>query len=181
MFVGSCSIVISGLLLANGTKNRPFDCRIGSILIKKIPPSTVCFWLGFQQKKNLLFFRYFNEFLMAHHRQVAREIRDEYIDTMSKIYFSYFKTYISKLLKLQVSVLRPNRDFTLDTQTPIWASFFRINSVGRALACWAGGRGFNFPRPDQYSGSSFKSQEWPNSSFSLQNQYIIKGKCCENQ
>lgn len=46
-------------------------------------------------------FRYFNEFLMAHHRQVAREIKDEYIDTMSKIYFSYFKTYISKLLKLQ--------------------------------------------------------------------------------
>ena len=38
---------------------------------------------------------------MAHHRQVAREIKDEYIDTMSKIYFSYFKTYISKLLKLQ--------------------------------------------------------------------------------
>ena len=72
---------------------------------------------------------------MAHHRQVAREIRDEYIDTMSKIYFSYFKTYISKLLKLQVSVLRPNRDFTLDTQTSICASFFRINSVGRALAC----------------------------------------------
>ncbi|XP_073242432.1 vacuolar protein sorting-associated protein 52 homolog [Porites lutea] len=49
----------------------------------------------------LLKYRYFNEFLMAHHRQVAREIRDEYIDTMSKIYFSYFKTYISKLLKLQ--------------------------------------------------------------------------------
>ena len=118
MFVGSCSIVISGLLLVNGTKNRPFDCRIGSISIKKIPSSTDCFKLGFQQK-NLLFSRYFNEFLMAHHRQVAREIRDEYIDTMSKIYFSYFKTYISKLLKLQVSVLRPNSDFTLDTQTPI--------------------------------------------------------------
>ena len=111
MFVGSCSIVISGLLLLNGTKNRPFDCRIGSISIKKIPPSTDCFKLGFQQK-NLLFSRYFNEFLMAHHRQVAREIRDEYIDTMSKIYFSYFKTYISKLLKLQVSVVRPNSDFT---------------------------------------------------------------------
>lgn len=125
MFVGSCSIVISGLLLLSGTKNRPFDCRIGSISIKKIPPSTDCFKLGFQQK-NLLFSRYFNEFLMAHHRQVAREIRDEYIDTMSKIYFSYFKTYISKLLKLQVSVLRPNSDFTLDTQTPIWASFFGL-------------------------------------------------------
>ena len=111
MFVGSCSIVISGLLLLNGTKNRPFDCRIGSILIKKSHLGQFVFNLDFS-KKNLLFFRYFNEFLMAHHRQVAREIRDEYIDTMSKIYFSYFKTYISKLLKLQVSVLRPNSDFT---------------------------------------------------------------------
>lgn len=50
----------------------------------------------------LLKHRYFNEFLLAHHRQVAREIKDEYIDTMSKIYFSYFKSYISKLMKLQV-------------------------------------------------------------------------------
>jgi len=45
--------------------------------------------------------RYFYEFLLAHHRQVAREIRDEYVDTMSKIYFSYFREYISKLMKLQ--------------------------------------------------------------------------------
>ena len=120
MFVGSCSIVISGLLLLNGTNNRPFDCRIGSCNIdkKKSHLRQIVLNLDFS-KKNLLFSRYFNEFLMAHHRQVAREIRDEYIDTMSKIYFSYFKTYISKLLKLQVSVLRPNSDFTLDTRTPI--------------------------------------------------------------
>eukprot|EP00794_Sanderia_malayensis_P015923 gene15923-17524_t len=45
--------------------------------------------------------RYFYEFLLAHHRQVAREIRDEYVDTMSKIYFSYFRGYISKIMKLQ--------------------------------------------------------------------------------
>ncbi|KAK2547080.1 Vacuolar protein sorting-associated protein 52-like protein [Acropora cervicornis] len=54
--------------------------------------------------------RYFNEFLMAHHRQVAREIRDEYIDTMSKIYFSYFKTYISKILKLQFEEIADRDD-----------------------------------------------------------------------
>lgn len=50
----------------------------------------------------IFLFRYFNEFLLAHHRQVAREVRDEYVDTMGKIYFSYFKSYIAKLLKLQV-------------------------------------------------------------------------------
>ncbi|CAB3981273.1 Hypothetical predicted protein [Paramuricea clavata] len=49
----------------------------------------------------LLKHRYFNEFLMVHHRQVAREIKDEYVDTISKVYFSYFKAYISKLTKLQ--------------------------------------------------------------------------------
>ncbi|EDO47167.1 predicted protein, partial [Nematostella vectensis] len=49
----------------------------------------------------LLKYRYFNEFLLAHHRQVAREVKDEYVDTMSKIYFSYFKSYMAKLMKLQ--------------------------------------------------------------------------------
>lgn len=46
--------------------------------------------------------RFFNEFLMTHERHVAKEIRDEYVDTMSKIYYSYFKSYISRLTKLQV-------------------------------------------------------------------------------
>ena len=39
---------------------------------------------------------------MTHERQIAREIRDEYIETMSKIYYSYFKGYLTKLTKLQV-------------------------------------------------------------------------------
>lgn len=39
---------------------------------------------------------------MTHNRHVAKEIRDEYVDTMSKIYYSYFKSYMSRLVKLQV-------------------------------------------------------------------------------
>ena len=39
---------------------------------------------------------------MAHSRPTALEIQTEYVDTMSKIYYSYFKDYHSKLLKLQV-------------------------------------------------------------------------------
>ena len=46
--------------------------------------------------------RYYNEFLMAHHRDTAHEIRTDYVDTMGKIYFSYFKSYYSRLMKLQV-------------------------------------------------------------------------------
>ena len=110
MFVGSCSIVISASTKWNEKSTFWLQKRIN---IDTKSPTFGCLFFTWISAKKPLFFRYFNEFLMAHHRQVAREIRDEYIDTMSKIYFSYFKTYISKLLKLQVSVLRPNNDFTL--------------------------------------------------------------------
>ncbi|XP_065185383.1 vacuolar protein sorting-associated protein 52 homolog [Sycon ciliatum] len=52
-------------------------------------------------QNTLLNFRYYYEFLMAHHRDTAHEIRTDYVDTMGKIYFSYFKTYYSRLMKLQ--------------------------------------------------------------------------------
>jgi len=39
---------------------------------------------------------------MTHERHIAKEIRDEYVETMSKIYYSYFKGYLSRLTKLQV-------------------------------------------------------------------------------
>jgi len=39
---------------------------------------------------------------MTHERQTAKEIRDEYVETMSKIYYSYFKGYLTRLTKLQV-------------------------------------------------------------------------------
>ncbi len=51
----------------------------------------------------LLKSRFFYEFLTLHDRTVARECRDEYINTMSKVYYSYFKEYSSKLAKLQVN------------------------------------------------------------------------------
>lgn len=51
--------------------------------------------------------RFFYQFLLANERTVAKEIRDEYVDTMSKIYYSYFKSYSSRLLKVQVSATEP--------------------------------------------------------------------------
>ena len=39
---------------------------------------------------------------MANERHVAKEVKDEYLDTMNKIYYSYFKGYLSRLMKLQV-------------------------------------------------------------------------------
>ncbi|KAL5483835.1 hypothetical protein EMCRGX_G020250 [Ephydatia muelleri] len=46
-------------------------------------------------------YKYFNQFLMSHSRDVAEQIRSEYVDTMMKIYFSYFKDYCTKLFKLE--------------------------------------------------------------------------------
>ncbi|XP_016348765.1 vacuolar protein sorting-associated protein 52 homolog [Sinocyclocheilus anshuiensis] len=54
-------------------------------------------------QNTLLKFRFFYQFLLANERTVAKEIRDEYVDTMSKIYFSYFKSYSGRLLKVQIT------------------------------------------------------------------------------
>uniref|UniRef100_A0A8C4XG70 Vacuolar protein sorting-associated protein 52 homolog n=2 Tax=Erpetoichthys calabaricus TaxID=27687 RepID=A0A8C4XG70_ERPCA len=49
----------------------------------------------------LLKYRFFYQFLLANERHVAKEIRDEYVDIMCKIYFSYFKSYTGRLMKVQ--------------------------------------------------------------------------------
>ncbi|CAF1010921.1 unnamed protein product [Rotaria sp. Silwood1] len=56
--------------------------------------------------------RFFYEFLLTNDRQIADEIRREYIDTLSKVYFSYFKAYSSKLMKLQLDE-KPDKDDVL--------------------------------------------------------------------
>uniref|UniRef100_A0A670ZSA7 Vacuolar protein sorting-associated protein 52 homolog n=1 Tax=Pseudonaja textilis TaxID=8673 RepID=A0A670ZSA7_PSETE len=49
----------------------------------------------------LLKYRFFYQFLLGHERVIAKEVRDDYVDTMSKIYLSYFKSYTNRLMKLQ--------------------------------------------------------------------------------
>lgn len=38
--------------------------------------------------------------MLSNERNVAQEVCNEYVDTMSKIYYSYFKSYSSRLAKL---------------------------------------------------------------------------------
>ncbi|XP_056012756.1 vacuolar protein sorting-associated protein 52 homolog isoform X4 [Ostrea edulis] len=71
----------------------------------------------------MLKFRFFNEFLMANERHVAREIRDEYLDTMSKIYYSYFKGYLSRLMKLQFEEVA-DKDDLMGVEDTAKKSFF---------------------------------------------------------
>ncbi|GAB6031475.1 Vacuolar protein sorting-associated protein 52 [Chamberlinius hualienensis] len=61
-------------------------------------------------QNSLLKHKLFYKFLMANERQVAKEVRDEYIDTMSKIYCSYFKEYTSRLMKLQFEEVADKTD-----------------------------------------------------------------------
>lgn len=43
--------------------------------------------------------KFFFEFILSNERQVGQEICSEYIDTMSKIYYSYFKVNTKSLQK----------------------------------------------------------------------------------
>lgn len=45
--------------------------------------------------------KFFFEFLLLYGRTVAAEVHDEYVDTMSKVYTSYFQAYTKHLWKLQ--------------------------------------------------------------------------------
>uniref|UniRef100_A0A8B9V2M4 Vacuolar protein sorting-associated protein 52 homolog n=1 Tax=Anas zonorhyncha TaxID=75864 RepID=A0A8B9V2M4_9AVES len=49
----------------------------------------------------LLKYRFFYQFLLGNERAAAQELREQYVDTMSKIYLSYFKSYTSRLMKIQ--------------------------------------------------------------------------------
>ncbi|XP_046675531.1 vacuolar protein sorting-associated protein 52 homolog [Homalodisca vitripennis] len=49
----------------------------------------------------MLKYKFYFEFTLANEREAAEEICREYVDTMGKIYFSYFKSYSSRLMKLQ--------------------------------------------------------------------------------
>jgi hypothetical protein len=49
----------------------------------------------------MLKYKFFFEFILSNERQVAQEICSEYVDTMSKIYYSYFKSYSSRLASLR--------------------------------------------------------------------------------
>lgn len=47
--------------------------------------------------------RFFYQFLLGNERATAKEIRDEYVETLSKIYLSYYRSYVGRLMKVQVS------------------------------------------------------------------------------
>ncbi|XP_046548966.1 vacuolar protein sorting-associated protein 52 homolog isoform X4 [Haliotis rubra] len=93
-------------------------------------------------QNTMLKFRFFNEFLMANERHIAKEIRDEYIDTMSKIYYSYFKGYSSRLMKLQFEEMATREDL-MGVEDTAKKSFFssRPSLMNRSTVFTLGQRG----------------------------------------
>jgi len=58
----------------------------------------------------MLKFKFYYKFLLANNRDVAKEIRDEYADTVGKVLFSYFKSYSGRLAKLQFAETATRED-----------------------------------------------------------------------
>ncbi|XP_058713395.1 vacuolar protein sorting-associated protein 52 homolog isoform X3 [Poecile atricapillus] len=52
-------------------------------------------------QNSLLKYKFFYQFLLGHERAAAQELREQYVDTMSRIHFSYFKSYTGRLMKIQ--------------------------------------------------------------------------------
>lgn len=81
---------------------------------------------NYQMDQNaLLKNKFFYKFLCIHSKEIAREIKHEYFITMSKVYFSYFKEYISRLSKLKYEG-QPDKDdlMAADDSNKAKVSFF---------------------------------------------------------
>lgn len=61
-------------------------------------------------QNNLLKHKGHYEFLLSNERNIAKEVSNEYTDTMSKIYYSYFKSYEGRIMKLQYEELVTKED-----------------------------------------------------------------------
>ncbi|KAL2740728.1 vacuolar protein sorting-associated protein 52 [Vespula squamosa] len=79
-------------------------------------------------QNNMLKYKFFYEFILANEDNVAYEIREEYIDTISKIYYSYFKAYSSKLMKLQFEE-KPTKDDLMGIEDTARHSIFHKTTL----------------------------------------------------
>ena len=73
----------------------------------------------------MLRFKFYFQFLQKVNREVASEIREEYIDTMSKIMFSYFKSYSGRLAKLQFEESASREDLLGAEESQAKGFFFK--------------------------------------------------------
>jgi len=138
---------------------------------------------NYQMPQNaMLKTRFFFEFLLAHQRDVAKEIQDEYVDVLSKIYFSYFKTYLSRLSKLQYDEA-PDRDDLLGVdETQKRSLFAKPTMKTRSAVFTLGSRGgllaeVEAPILVPHAAADNKMR-YPYESLFRSHQYAIVDNCC---
>ncbi|KRY14367.1 Vacuolar protein sorting-associated protein 52 -like protein, partial [Trichinella patagoniensis] len=90
----------------------------------------------------LLKYRFYFEFILSNDRYVAKEIRDEYVNTTSKIFYTYFKTYASRLMKLQLDDVATKDDLLGSDDSTKMVNMFstRPNVRNRATVFSLGSR-----------------------------------------
>ena len=73
----------------------------------------------------ILKFKFYFQFLQSVNREVAKEVREEYTDTMSKVMFSYFKSYTGRLSKLEAEASAGRDDLLGAEETSSKGFFFK--------------------------------------------------------
>ena len=89
----------------------------------------------------MLRFKFYFQFLQKVNREVASEIREEYIDTMSKIMFSYFKSYSGRLAKLQFEESASREDLLGAEESQAKGFFFKPSLRNKTTVFSVGSRG----------------------------------------
>ncbi|XP_026292867.1 vacuolar protein sorting-associated protein 52 homolog [Frankliniella occidentalis] len=92
-------------------------------------------------QNNMLKFKFFFEFIMTNERNVAEEICAEYIDTMSKIYYTYFKAYSSRVSKLQFEEHASRDDLMGIEETGSRGLFYKTPLKNKSTVFTIGSRG----------------------------------------
>lgn len=89
----------------------------------------------------LLKYRFFYQFLLGNERAAAQELREQYVDTMSKIYLSYFKSYTSRLMKIQYEEVAEKDDLMGVEDTAKKGFFSKPSLKNRNTVFTLGNRG----------------------------------------
>lgn len=79
-------------------------------------------------QRSILKYKFFFEFALINEPAVAQEICGEYVDTMSKIYYSYFKYYSSLLSKLMFET-QATRDDLMGVEETTRSGLFTKSSL----------------------------------------------------
>lgn len=96
---------------------------------------------NYQMAQNaMLKSRFFYEFLLNSEREIAKEVKETYVDTTSKIFYSYFKHYWSRLTKLQYDDL-PTKDDVVGADESSRKGFFTVQPKIRSPVFSLGDRG----------------------------------------